>query len=229
MQRTYRLRLKSAVAIPESARKRLFALGRIRRFADGQFIMQQGEVARGFFAVASGQVMVGRHTKDGTLTIFGVAGPGDLFGEQAFFTASPRLSDAVADGPVEVFWFDGPLFRKVIAGDPEIVMLLLRSMAGQLRTLTERVDADRNLTLVDRLAHVLLTMDADADEAVACTQQQLADLIGVSRVSLGGALRQLEKSGAVAGSYGRVRIVNRAALESRLATGNQFQGDTKAA
>lgn len=217
MQRTYRLRLTGAVAIPESVRMRLFALGKHRTFADGAFLMNQGEAARGFFAVVSGQVMVGRHTAAGSLTIFGVAGPGDLFGEQAFFTGSPRLADAVADGAVEVVWFDAPLFKRAIAKDAELVMLLLRSMASQLRMLTQRVDADRNLTLPDRLVQVLLSMDADSDGEVACTQQQLADLIGVSRVSLGGALRQLEKGGAVAGGYGHVRIVDRAALQGRLA------------
>jgi CRP/FNR family transcriptional regulator, cyclic AMP receptor protein len=221
MQRTYRLRLKGAITIPESARERLFALGKRRKFADGHFIMHQGEAARGFFAVASGQVMVGRHASNGTLTIYGVAGPGDLFGEQAFFTASARLGDAVADGPVEAIWFDAPLFRRVIANDPELVMLLLRSLAGQLRLLTERVDAERNLTLVDRLAHALLAMDDDSGDVVACTQQQLADLIGVSRVALGGALRQLEKGGAVAGSYGKVRIIDRDALVTRLAVVNR--------
>jgi len=228
MQRTYRLRLKSAVAIPESARQRLFALGRKRQFTDGQFLFQQGDTARGFYAVVSGQVMVGRYAADGSLTVFGVAGSGDLLGELAFFAGSPRITDCVADGPVELVEFDKALFKRVIMVDPEMTMIMLRSLAGQLKAALERIDSDRTLTLPDRLAQVLLGMDADSDADVTCTQQQLADLIGVSRVSLGSALRQLEKSGAVAGSYGRIRIVDRALLEARLAAVNR-SGDAKAA
>lgn len=184
---------------------------------------------RGFFAVVTGQVMVGRYAADGSLTVFGVAGAGDLIGELAFFAGTARITDCVADGPVELVEFDKALFKRVIMADPELTMLLLRSLAGQLRMAFDRIDADRTLSLPDRLAHVLLGMEADSDHDVACTQQQLADLIGVSRVSLGSALRQLEKSGAVAGSYGRIRIVDRALLEARLAVVNRPARDIKAA
>jgi len=228
MQRTYRLRLKSAVAIPEAARQRMFALGRKWQFADGQFVFHQGDAARGFYAVVSGQVMVGRYAPDGSLAVYGVAGSGDLVGELAFFAGAPRLSDCVADGPVELVEFDKAIFKRVIMIDPEMTMILIRSLAGQLKVALERIDADRTLTLPDRLAQALLGMEADSDADVACTQQQLADLIGVSRVSLGSALRQLEKSGAVAGSYGRIRIVDRALLEARFASINRA-GDAKAA
>jgi len=215
MQRTYRLSLQGPINISERSRAALIALGKPRRYTDGQFIMQQGDKPRGFFAVVSGQVMVGRYGGDGNLTIFGVAGAGDLFGEQAFLVNQPRLADAVADGAVEVVHIDGTVFRKLIATDPDLSMLIIRSLAQQLYVATQRLDSDR-MTLAGRLAQVLLSMESDGDQAVTCTQQQLADLIGVSRVSLGMAVRQLEKAGAIAGGYGKVRIVDRTLLEQRL-------------
>ena len=219
MQRTYQLGLQGAINVPEAARVRLFELGKRRSFADGQFVLRQEEPADGFFAVVSGQAMIGRYAIDGSLTIYAVCGPGDLFGEQAFLTATPRLADAVADGPLEVVFFSGAVFRKSIVSDPKFAMLIMRSLAAQLKLVIERVDAERHMSVPDRLAQALLGMEETAGHPIACTHQQLADLLGVSRVTLGMALRQIEKTGAISGSYGKVRIVNRQMLQGKLAAG----------
>jgi CRP/FNR family transcriptional regulator, cyclic AMP receptor protein len=217
MQRTYRLTLQGAINVPEAARTRLTEIGKRRCFADGQHLMHQGDAANGFFYLAGGQVMVGRSAMNGVLTIFGVAGTGDIIGDLAYFAEVPRTTDTIADGPVEAIWIDGAVFRKHVLTAPGLAMLMLKSLASQLLVTVERVDAERTMSLPDRLAHALLSMECATGESIACTHQQLGDLIGVSRVSLGVALRQLEKNGAIAGSYGKVRIVDRAMLEARLA------------
>ena len=203
--------------VPEAAKARLIAVGGRRCFADGQHLIHQGDDATGFFFLVSGQAMVGRSAMNGVLTIFGVAGPGDIVGDLAFLAGVPRAVDVVADGPVEACWIDGAAFRKHILTDPKLAMLVMKSLASQLLVTVERIDTERTMSLADRLAHALLSMECASGESIACTHQQLGDLIGVSRVSLGVALRQLEKSGAIAGSYGKVRIVDRAMLEARLA------------
>jgi CRP/FNR family transcriptional regulator, cyclic AMP receptor protein len=212
MQRTYRLQLEGPLNVPESTRDSLMSFGRLCQFSDGQFIMHQGEVGLGFFAVTKGKVMVGRHDENGTLTIYGVAGPGDLFGDVAFFADTPRISDAVADGDAEVMFFDGAAIKMILSSDPEITLLLLRSLAGQIRVTVARINAMRSLTVAGRLAQELLGMQVGESRSVDCTHQQLADLVGVSRVSLGAAFRELEATGAVSGSYGKVRIDDRSRL-----------------
>lgn len=217
MQRTYRLSLQGAIKAPEAARTRLIEIGKRRSFADGQHLSHQGDEAKGFFVIVGGQVIIGRSASNGVLTIFGVAGAGDVVGNLAFFASVPRTTDCVADGLVEAVWIDGAAFRKHVLTDPALMTIMLKSMSSQLLVTIDRVDAERTMSLPDRLAHALLSMECGPGEALACTHQQLGDLIGVSRVSLGIALRQLEKNGAIAGSYGKVRIVDRAMLEARLA------------
>ena len=217
LQRTYQLRLAGGINVPEAARDRMFAFGKLRRFADGQFIMHRGNAAVGFFGVAAGQVTIARHSADGGMRILGVAGPGDLFGERAFLTDRPRLADAVADGAVELVHFSRAAFNNLLANEPKFAILIMRSLASQLEVLVERIDAGRTLPVAERLAAALLEMVPDEGGSIACSQRQLADLTGVSRASLGTALRQLEKSGLVTGSVGRVRIVSRPKLKARLA------------
>jgi CRP/FNR family transcriptional regulator, cyclic AMP receptor protein len=219
MQRTYQLKLFGALRLPEHARTRLVACGKPRRFASGQFVMHEGEQADGFGVVTEGQVMLGRHGSNGTLTVFGIMGPGDMFGEQAFLGNTPRLVDAVADGPAEIAWIGAAAFRKAIDGDNQLAMLMMRSLAAQLQVAIERVDAMRRMTLDQRVASALLSMCNVTDGVIETTQQELADLVGVSRVSLGGALRQLERNGAVALSYGKIVIREPRALETKLRLG----------
>lgn len=221
MQRTYQLRLDGRINLPEAALERMFAFGNLRRFADGHVIMHRGDAAVGFFGVASGQVTIARRSSKGAMRIFGVAGPGDLFGERAFLTDRPRLVDAIADGAVEVVYFSRPAFNKLLASEPRFALLMMQSLASQLEVMVERVDAEQTLPVAERLGAALLAMVPDECGGIACSHQQLADLTGVSRASLGTALRQLEKSGLVAGSIGRVRIVNRARLKARVAAATQ--------
>ena len=181
--------------------------------------MHEGEQADGFGVVTEGQVMIGRHASNGTLTVFGIIGPGDLFGEQAFLSQTPRLADAAADGPATVSWIGATAFRKALDGNTDLAMLMMRSLAAQLQVAIERIDASRRLTLDQRVASALLAMCGVADGVIETTQQELADLVGVSRVSLGAVLRHLERSGAIGLSYGRIVIRQPSALEAQLRLG----------
>ena len=53
----------------------------------------------------------------------------------------------------------------------------------------------------------MMAADGDDSATVRATQQQLADLLGVSRVTLGAALRDLTARGLVETGYGRIRLV----------------------
>ena len=63
-----------------------------------------------------------------------------------------------------------------------------------------------------RLARVLRRL-ADKDGSVASTQEELGQLVGVSRATFRRALRDLIASGAVETRYGQVRIIDHTAVE----------------
>ena len=189
----------------------LSARARVRHFADGQFIQHQGDPGDAFWAVVAGHVTIGRYAEDGSFTLFAVLGPGDLFGELAFFTGIPRQVDALASGEAQMIAIDRPLLHGLMAADVGWAELLLRSLSRQLASALDTIDAERRLSTADRLAALLAAMARDsADGAtVDATQQQLADLLGVSRVTLGAALRELAEAGRVERGYGRIRLCRR--------------------
>ena len=187
----------------------LTARARVRDFADGQFVQYQGDPGDEFWAVVEGHVAVGRFAADGGFTHFGVLGAGDLFGELAFFTGVPRQVDALASGPARLVAIDRPLLRQLMAADVGWAELLLRSLSRQLAATLDTIDAERRLSTPDRLLAMLRVMakESAGGDRVAATQQQLADLLGVSRVTLGAALRILTDAGEVERGYGHIRLL----------------------
>ncbi|HEX2814730.1 MAG TPA: Crp/Fnr family transcriptional regulator [Sphingopyxis sp.] len=210
MQRSYHFDLAERTRLSPAERERLVAMAPARRFADGQFVQQQGDPGDAFWAVVEGHVLVGRFAEDGGFTAFAVLGPGDLFGELAFFTGVPRQADALASGQARLVAIDRALLRRLMAADVGWAELLLRSLGRQLAGALDIIDAERRLGSADRLLRLLRMMAADGgdDTTVRATQQQLADLLGVSRVTLGAALRDLTARGLVETGYGRIKLLH---------------------
>lgn len=210
MQRTYQLN-EEPLSIPDAGMETLKRLGTRRKYSDGQTIFKTGDSGEGFCVILTGQIITGRYTSGGNLTIFGVFGPGDVVGQLAYFAGVPRQTDSIADGDVELLWIDGNQCRQALAHDIDLTMLLLRSLATTLVTAANRIEEQSEPFAPIRLAKALLNMHA-ADNVIKASQQELADYIGVSRVTLSSALRKLRAEGLVATNYGAVTLRDRSAL-----------------
>lgn len=214
MQRTYQL---SAVA-PTRAGRQIAALlagaGRRQRFSAGETIQQQGDEACGFWLVEQGSVMACRFGSEGDLTVYAVLGPGDLFGELAHFSEVSRQVDAVAESDAVLVRIDPPLIDHLLESEPEFARWLLKSLANQLRTALDRIESDRSLPAPARIARALAGLAENGGPEVEITQQQLADLVGVSRVTVGQALRSLEATGLIQRRYGRITVLDRTSLKA---------------
>ncbi len=209
MPRSYHFTLAERTRLPEAERERLAAIAPEHRLADGQFVQHQGDPGDVFWVVCEGNVLAGRYGVDGRFTAFAVLGPGDIFGELAFFTGVPRQADAIAAGPARLIAIDRPLLHRLMAEDVGWAELLLRSLSRQLAVALDIIDAERSLPTAERLARLLgiMARDSASGDTVQATQQQLADLLGVSRVTLGVALAELAARGLVERGYRRIRLL----------------------
>jgi CRP-like cAMP-binding protein len=215
MLRTYQFDALSHTRVSGAMAQRLVAEGQRRHFADGAMIQQKGDLLDGFWLITAGRVTARRLRSDGALTLFGVFGPGDLFGDLAYFAGLERQVDALADGPADLVWVDGALVRRLLAAEPDFALLLLQSLATQLRTMIDRVEEGRQMTPEARLAHALANMAAMEGPRLTCTQQELSDFIGVSRVTTGQILSRFAKAGLIERGYGWIAVPDGAALRAR--------------
>lgn len=208
MLRTYQL---SEVA-PTRAEGRLAELllreGAVRHFPAGALVQQQGDEGDGFWLIKSGTVSLCRFAADGNITIFGVLGSGDLFGELAYFAGVSRQVDAVADEDATLVRINAPLIERLLAGEPEFARWLLKSLSNQLRVALDQIEGHRQLSAEQRLIRALVEMARRDGVRLAISQQKLGELIGVSRITAGHLLRRLAGNGLISLEYRGIVVRN---------------------
>lgn len=182
-----------------------------RIFADGQIIQQRGDMADGFWLIAEGAVMVGQFTPAGDFRAVALLGPGDSYGELAVFSGRPRIVDAVSRGPSRVRFIAARAFLAALDNYPASTRALLGTLSGQLQDTLGLLAGMRRGTSHARMAGLLRTM-AGEDREVRATQQELADLLGVTRATANAALRDLQKAGLIERGYGTLRLPDPDAL-----------------
>jgi CRP/FNR family cyclic AMP-dependent transcriptional regulator len=202
------------MALPETVRRDLLARGQVRSFVRGQIIQQRGDEAKEFWYIESGSVQVGRYGLDGRLTLFALLGAGETFGELAFMGEFPRTVDAIAGSDCRLIRIGKGEFRSLVDSDTAVTGLLLKTMALTVQDAFNLVEFSRSLSVPQRLALALSQLCGDQGNGarITVTQQELADLVGVSRVSLGKALNRLQGEGIIDPGYGFVTIRDGAAL-----------------
>lgn len=217
MQRTYQLSEIAPTRAEGELAELLRRLGLRRRFAAGALIQQQGDDGEGFWLIESGTVSLCRYAESGAVTVFGVLGPGDLFGELAHFAGVPRQVDAVADEDAGLVRITAQLVDRLLVEEPGFARWLLKSLSNQLRMALDRIDGDRRLSAVARMVRVLVEMAQRDGPRLAMTQQALGSLIGVSRITAGAILRRLEAEGLVELEYRQIVVRNLAGLAAMAA------------
>ena len=186
----------------------------LQRYNDGRLIHSRGDDKPGLSIVKSGAAHAGVYGADGSFVMTSILGPGQTFGEFTLYADLPRTHDISAIGPTEIYQIAGAKFAKLTARDPEIAIALLKASLTRLHIVLEMLDAIRRLPLRERTAKILLSVMRTAGDrhAFACRQSDLAFTIGVSRVSLGKALKELAALGLIELGYGEIRLPNRRKL-----------------
>jgi CRP/FNR family cyclic AMP-dependent transcriptional regulator len=111
-------------------------LGKV--FADGEYIIRQGEVADCMYVIQEGEVEV-LAGEDGQEVRLAVRGPGEFIGEMAVFERQVRSADVRAKGSARVLTVDKKNFLRRVHEDPSLAFRLVESMSGRIRELSEEV------------------------------------------------------------------------------------------
>lgn len=208
MQSTYQLSPLGPIRADPALAALLRREGRPIAYAAGQMVQQQGDSGDGFWMIETGRVAICRFGADGGVTVFGVLGAGDLFGELAYFAGTARQVDAVAEEPATLVRVGAAQIERLLAQEPAFARALLASLAHQLRLALDQIDRDRSLTAEARIARLLLDLAERDGNALTVTQQSLADRAGVSRVTAGQVLARLEQTGAIRRGYRQITLTN---------------------
>jgi len=197
-------------ALPEAVREQLREQSPIRTFSDGQLIQQRGDAPKGFWLIDTGSVAVGQFLRDGEFRGVALLGPGDSWGELAMFAERPRVVDAVARTKCELRHIAADRFEATLQQDPRAMRTLLGALSLQLQEVLDVVAGIRRGSAPARVAGMLLTLAEKSDDSaqIEISQQELGELLGLTRVTVNAALRDYEQQGLIRRHYGKIDLLD---------------------
>lgn len=186
-----------------SSWQKVLPLGMERHLTKGTVIMRAGQIVDTLYYLTSGEVRMERSNLDGLQKTYWYIGPDCVFGETPLFHRMPTTLTAVCTKPTIVYLFSrDTLIHKILPNNPELFMEIVETLAHKVRVLTNQIatlSMDALNIRICKYLHNALERDEQGHLFVSLhiSQQTLANVLGVHRVSCNRALRELEKKGII--------------------------------
>lgn len=186
-----------------------------RSLAEGEILFEQGDPAKRFYLVLSGQIKLYRHSPNGDEKVIEVVTPGSTFAEALMFLERPHYPvGAQALQASEIISLDATDFADMLKSSVEICFLMLGDMSQRLRGLLREIDELSLHTATCRVAAYLLQhAPADADSFELPTAKHvIASRLSVKPETLSRIIKYLVGSGVISVSGSRVELHDRERL-----------------
>ena len=174
-----------------------------RSYRRGQDIFHQGDPGSVMYMIRSGQVKISTSSLEGEEAILAILTSNDFFGELSLLDGKERSASATAMAPTEVLALDRSDFLEVLRKNPQMAGDVLAALSDRLRRTDVMVEDVVFLDLATRLAKRLLELaekhgvqtDSGLEIDLRVTQQDLADVVGASRVAVNKQLGLYQDEG----------------------------------
>ncbi len=196
----------------------------------GTTIVSKGDPGNSLIAVISGTVKISVSSPDGRSAIFNLIGPGEIFGEIAVLDGQARTADATANTNCEIFVIDRREFLPFVRSHPALAMKFIELLCAKLRWTSDQVEQVILQNLPGRLASALIRLAekhefAPGGRTIAVTQQELSEMVGMTRESINKQLRVWATRGWVRLEHGAIVVLDPESLQVLAEAGSGSEGD----
>lgn len=196
------------------------------RYGRGEVIFREGEPAERLLLIDQGRVKLSTASGTGQELLIGVLGRGQIFGELEVIDRGSRAMDARAMEASRIYAMDSDVFWTMLENRPPLARRLLELMARRLRRADQ---TSQDLVFFDaptRLARRLLQLAEEHGDAlgqggeavrisVRVTQEEMAQMIGVTRESANRLIASFSTRGWIGWNDGYPIILQPEALIRR--------------
>ena len=192
----------------------------------GATLFAKDDPGNSLYVVISGTVKISISSSEGRNAILNLIGPGELFGEMAVLDAQPRSADATANTNCEIFVIDRRDFLPFVRSQPTLAMKFIELLCARVRRTSDQVEQLILQDLPGRLASALLGLNGarklDAEgSAIAITQQEIGDMVGMTRESINKQLRAWATRNWVRLEHGAIVVLDAASLQALAEAGSK--------
>jgi len=182
-----------------------------RTLAPGDVLCVQGDVPQCWFGIMDGLLRQDVFTREGERISLAAGRIGTWLGEAALVLGEPRSYEISALRESKVACIGASAFFRALQGDPEFNRAVLRLISQRMQYFMELYLIQRGASPDERVARVLRSLVGETAHGphlhLAITQDELAQVAGISRQRAHKALHDMQERGIVDISYGAITLV----------------------
>jgi len=186
-------------------------------FRKNQIIFSRGDRSDSIFYIQKGSVKLTLTSRQGKEAVIAVLTKGSFFGDSAFASERPaRPNSAVALMDVHAMRIDADAMLELIHHDEDVCDVIISSLTSLKTKIIDRLADNLLYSSEERLARALSSIaefdqDVGLRQLLNLSQQDLANMIGITRQRVNFVLQRFKKLGFV--DYDHGLRVHRSILE----------------
>ncbi len=196
--------------------RQALAASAIRKvYREGEVIFSQGEKADQMFLIKAGRVKLSKLTREGGEIIFDLRKGGDFIGENILHEeidyplSAACLTDTLTCG------FTKKIFEKLVLDYPSIGLQVIKNLSKRMTVLSDRVESIALTTIAEKLYRSLLLVASEYGKKeskgfvidLPFTHEELSFLVGVHRVSITRAMKELRRAGRIIQDKKKITLI----------------------
>jgi CRP/FNR family transcriptional regulator, cyclic AMP receptor protein len=207
--------LFSALDAPD--KERLASLLRPQAFNKDEIIFLKGDSGSGLYLIRSGKVKICVIDRNGFELIFTFLSGGDLLGEIAVLDGKARSATAIAVDNTDMLYLGRKEFLEFLKTSPQACIDIITMLSQRLRRVSNQLEEVSFLDVSGRIARSILEMTgssfhnvANVEHQLICaiSQEELAKVIGASRVMVNKVLNSYVDLGFISIARKKITVLN---------------------
>ena len=180
--------------------------GKILALNVGEYLFHEGDHAKNFYFVRSGQIFITKFAESGRVLSLRLATRGSIIGELPLYEENPvYIFNAIAQSPSEVYAIEFPTLHSWLEKKPSLAINLLKIIGMHMRKQHSKF---RDLVLYGKKGAIYSTLIRFANSygqeidngiliTVPLTNQELANYSATARESLNRMLSDLRRQNVI--------------------------------
>ena len=196
--------------LPENQVYQIARMAGVRKVPRNTTLVRVGDKTDALYVLVSGSAKVLNRDVEGREVILTLLGAGECFGEMSLIDGSPRSADVVSCEPCELLVIAKSDFAHALSENVDLCLNIMKSLADRLREANRKIESLALLDVYGRVAKLLLDFSELEDGRRVIrrkvSKQDMAKMVGASREMVSRVMRDLELSGYIQITDGRMEI-----------------------
>lgn len=207
--------------LDEDAVQELRAIAWVENYPSEKIIFEKGDLGGALYGIVEGRVGIKSFSEAGREIFLNIQEAGEIFGEIAVLDGKARTASAVTLAPSSLLRISRQEFLAFVESRPLVCMRLMGLLCERLRWTSALIETTIFLDIPRRLVNRLLVLAASYGTRtpdgtridIRLSQDELADMLGVTRESVNKGLRRLQQLRAISYCDGHIVLTDLAKLD----------------